>query len=59
MAVKMSRIMGGRFTSKKCSYAPPPPDQIETFRKFYGAEIYPTVAQTSPASRERSPRSGG
>ncbi|HUB15392.1 MAG TPA: aspartate/glutamate racemase family protein [Acetobacteraceae bacterium] len=42
-AVKMHRIMGGRFTSKKCSYAPPPPDQIETFRKHYGADIYPTV----------------
>jgi len=42
-AVKMNRIMGGRFTSKKCLYAPPPPDQIETFRKHYGAGIYPTV----------------
>ena len=42
-AVKMNRIMGGRFTSKKCVYAPPPPDQIETFRKHYGADIYPTV----------------
>ncbi len=42
-AVKMNRIMGGRFTSKKCTYAPPPPDQIETFRKHYGADIYPTV----------------
>jgi allantoin racemase len=41
--VKLNRIMGGRFTSKKCAYAPPPPDQIETFRKFYGADIYPTV----------------
>jgi allantoin racemase len=44
-AVKLNRIMGGRFTSKKCVYAPPPPDQIETFRKFYGADIYPTVKQ--------------
>jgi allantoin racemase len=42
-AVKMDRIMGGRFISKKCLYAPPPPDQIETFRKHYGADIYPTV----------------
>ncbi len=41
--VKLNRIMGGRFTSKKCAYAPPPPDQIETFRTFYGADIYPTV----------------
>jgi allantoin racemase len=43
MAVKMNRIMGGRFTSKRCSYAPPPPDQIVEFRKHYGADIYPTV----------------
>ena len=42
-AVKMDRIMGGRFISKKCLYAPPPADQIETFRKHYGADIYPTV----------------
>jgi allantoin racemase len=42
-AVKMNRIMGGRFTSKKCLYAPPPPDQIEAFRKHYGADIYPSV----------------
>jgi len=41
--VKLNRIMGGRLTSKKCAYAPPPPDQIETFRKFYGTDIYPTV----------------
>ncbi len=43
MAVKLNRIMGGRFTSKRCTYAPPPPDQIVEFRKHYGAEIYPTV----------------
>ncbi len=43
MAVKMNRIMGGRWLSKKCLYAAPPPDQIETFRKHYGADIYPTV----------------
>ncbi len=28
MAVKMNRLMGGRFTSKRYAYAPPPPDQI-------------------------------
>ncbi len=43
MAVKLNRIMGGRFTSKRCSYAAPPPDQIVEFRKHYGADIYPTV----------------
>jgi len=42
-AVKMRRLMGGRFTSKKCAFAPPPPDQIEMIRKNYGADIYPTV----------------
>ena len=42
-AVKLDRIMGGRFVSKKCVYAPPPPNMIETFRKHYGADIYPTV----------------
>ena len=42
-AVKMDRITGGRFVSKRNVYAPPPPDQIETFRKHYGADIYPTV----------------
>ena len=42
-AVKLDRLMGGRFVSKKCVYAPPPPDQIETFRKYYGPDIYPTV----------------
>jgi allantoin racemase len=41
--VKLNRIMGGRFTSKRCTYAPPPPDQIAEFRKHYGADIYPTV----------------
>ena len=39
----MNRLMGGRFTSKRCTYAPPPADQIAEFRKHYGADIYPTV----------------
>jgi allantoin racemase len=42
-AVKMNRLMGGRFTSKCRSYAPPPSDQIVELRKYYGADIYPTV----------------
>lgn len=41
-AVKMSRIMGETFTSKRLVYAPPPADQIEEFRKYYG-DVYPTV----------------
>ncbi len=47
MAVKMNRLMGGRFTSKRCTYAPPPADQIGEFRKHYGADIYPTVKEVS------------
>jgi allantoin racemase len=43
MAVKLDRLMGGRFVSKTCLYAPPPPSMIETFRKHYGPDIYPTV----------------
>jgi allantoin racemase len=43
MAVKLDRLMGGRFVSKKGLYAAPPPALIETFRKHYGDYIYPTV----------------
>ncbi len=43
MAVKLDRLMGGRFVSKKSMYAAPPPALIETFRKHYGDYIYPTV----------------
>jgi allantoin racemase len=42
-AVKMDKIMGGMFTSKRLQYAPPPADQIEEIREYYGAGIYPTV----------------
>ncbi len=42
MAVKLDRIMGGNFTSKRITYAPPGPDQIDEIRKYYG-NIYPTV----------------
>jgi hypothetical protein len=43
MAVKLDRIMGGTFTSKRLQYAPPGPDQIAEIREYYGANIYPTV----------------
>jgi len=43
MAVKLDRIMGGTFTSKRLQYAPPGPDQIAEIREHYGANIYPTV----------------
>lgn len=44
MAVKMNRILGGNFVSKRLQYAPPPADQIAEIRKYYG-DIYPTVKE--------------
>lgn len=43
MAVGLDRLMGGSFVSKRLEYAPPTPDQITEIRKYYGADIYPTV----------------
>ncbi len=43
MAVKLDRLMGGRFVSKKSMYAAPTPALIGSFRKHYGDYIYPTV----------------
>lgn len=43
MAVGLSRVMGGRFASRVRAYAPPPPDQIDELRRFYGQGIYPGV----------------
>lgn len=43
MAVRMNRVMGGRFTSKIGTYAPPPPDQIAELRRHYGPGIFPNV----------------
>ena len=40
--VKINRIMGGKFPSKRLYYAPPTPDQIDEIRKYYG-NVYPTV----------------
>lgn len=42
MAVRMNRLMGGRFTAKRLAYAPPGEDQIAEIRKHYGP-VYPTV----------------
>jgi allantoin racemase len=47
-AVKMNRIMGGKFLSKRLYYAPPGSDQIDEIRKYYG-DVYPTVK--SPARK--------
>lgn len=49
-AVKLNRIMGGTFTSKRLVYAPPPPDQIDEFRTYYG-DVYPTVQSSGTASK--------
>lgn len=46
MAVNLSRVMGGRFASRVGTYAPPPANQIEELRKFYGSGIYPGVKGT-------------
>jgi allantoin racemase len=43
MAVRLDKIMGGGFTSKRLQYAPPGADQIAEIREYYGADIYPTV----------------
>ncbi|MBI4195067.1 MAG: hypothetical protein HY526_08315, partial [Betaproteobacteria bacterium] len=40
--VKMDRIMDGGWVSKRLYYAPPPPEQIDEIRKYYG-DVYPTV----------------
>lgn len=39
---RMHRLMGGRFTSRRATYAPPPVDQIDELRRFYG-HVYPSV----------------
>jgi allantoin racemase len=41
--VKINRIMGGTFTSKRLHYAPPTGDQIDEIRKYYG-DVYPSVS---------------
>jgi allantoin racemase len=41
-AVKLSRIMGGRYASRRGAYAQPPAGQIEELRRYYGP-VYPAV----------------
>lgn len=50
--VKLNRIMGGRFQSKRLAYAPPGPDQIDEIRKYYG-DVYPTVRSPSEGSESK------
>jgi len=59
-AVKINRIMGGNFLSKRLYYAPPGSDQIDEIRKYYG-DVYPTVkspkkAALKPAARKKAAR---
>ena len=53
-AVGMHRLMGKRFTSKLCTYAPPPASQIDELRRHYGA-VYPSVSSGS-GDREVLPK---
>jgi allantoin racemase len=48
--VKINRIMGGKFPSKRLYYAPPSPDQIDEIRKHYG-NVYPSVSGGGSRSR--------
>lgn len=41
-AVKMHRLMGGRYASRRGAYAQPPAEQIEELRGAYGA-IFPRI----------------
>jgi Asp/Glu/hydantoin racemase len=53
--VKLNRIMGGRFTSKRLYYAPPAADQIDEIRKYYG-DVYPSVQGSRSSRSSRMPR---
>jgi len=41
-AVKLNRLMGGRFTSRRGAYAQPPASQIEELRRHYGP-VFPKI----------------
>jgi allantoin racemase len=41
-AVRMRRLMGGHWTSKRAKYAAPPASQIEELRAAYG-DVYPAI----------------
>jgi allantoin racemase len=42
--VKLNRLMGGRFTSRRGAYARPPPDQLAELRRAYGP-IFPGLQE--------------
>src|SRR5262245_32639702 len=48
--VKLNRIMGGRFTSKRLHYAPPTAGQVAEMRKYYG-DVYPSVTPPGATAR--------
>jgi len=48
--VKLNRIMGGHFLSKRLYYAPPTSEQIDEIRKYYG-HVYPSVPGGSRSVR--------
>lgn len=51
-AVKMNRIMGGHFLSKRLYYAPPSSDQIDEIRAHYG-DVYPTVQSPKKSAKKK------
>lgn len=59
--VKLNRIMGGKFPSKRLYYAPPGSDQIDGIRKYYGADVYPSVpgSRSPRASKTRNRKGTG
>jgi allantoin racemase len=46
-AVKLSRLMGGRYASRRGAYAQPPASQIAELRSYYGP-VYPSIAEPKP-----------
>lgn len=58
--VKLNRLMGGTFTSKRLYYAPPSADQIDEIRRYYG-DVYPSVngGRAGRNPKKRSRKGGG
>jgi len=44
MGVRVAKLSGGAFISKRLQYAPPGVDQIAEIRKYYG-DVYPSVPE--------------
>jgi len=47
-AVRMRRLFGGSWTSRRAMYAAPPPDQIDEMRAYYGKDVYPWIKSKGP-----------